>query len=108
MSQIIKAFTGIFFLMMLMLLGCGIISAQMSSVYARDYKSAVITELEDSGCNQFVIESCMEQAQKDGYGLDIKVIEKDGKRMAEVTLEYDYRIPFLNYAGRYQLKGYAI
>ncbi len=108
MSQIIKAFTGIFFLMMLMLLGCGIVSAQMSSVYARDYKSAVITELEDSGCNQFVIESCMEQAKKDGYGLDIRVLEKDGTRMAEVTLEYDYRLPFLNYTGRYQLKGYAI
>ena len=108
MSQIIKAFTGIFFFMMLMLLGCGIVGAQMSSVYARDYKSAVITELEDSGCNQFVIESCMEQAPKDGYVLDIKVMEKDGKRMAEVTLEYDYRIPFLNYTRRYQLKGYAI
>ena len=108
MSQVIKAFTGIFFLLSLMLLGCGIVGAQMGSVYARDYKSAVITELGDSGCNQFVVESCMEQAKKDGYGLDIKVMERDGKRMAEVVLEYDYRIPFLNYTKRYRLKGYAI
>lgn len=108
MNQIIKAFTGIFFLMMLMLLGCGIVSAQMSSVYARAYKSAVVTELEDSGCSQLVIESCITQAQKDGYGLQIKVLERDGKRMAEVTLEYDYRIPFLNYTSKYKLRGYAV
>lgn len=108
MSQIIKAFTGIFFLVLLMLFGCGIVSAQMSSVYARAYKSAVVTELEDSGCSQPVIESCITQAQKDGYGLEIRVWERDGKRIAEVTLEYDYRIPILNYTSKYKLRGYAV
>lgn len=108
MGQIIKAFLGIFFLMMLMLLGCGIVQAQMSSVYARDYKAAVMAEISDSGCNQKVIDGCIEQAKRDGYELNVSVWERDEGRIAEVTLEYEYRILFLNYTNRYKLRGYAV
>lgn len=108
MSQAIKAFLGIFFLMMLMLLGCEITGAQMSSVYARDYKAAVMAEISDSGCNQNVIDSCVAQAREDGYDLDVLVWEQNGHRIAEVTLEYEYRISFLNYTNRYKLRGYAV
>ena len=108
MGQIIKSFMGLFFLVMLIMLGCGIIGAQLDSVQARDYKAAVITEISDSGCNQSVIESCISQAESDGYALEVVVFESNGRRMAEITLEYDYRIPFLNYRNKYQLRGYAV
>ena len=107
MSQIVKTFMGVFLLMMLLMLGCGIVSAQMESAHARDYQSAVLTELSDSGCNQKVIDSCMQQAKRDGYQLAVQVWERDGARTAEVTLGYEYRIPFLNYSRNYRLRGYA-
>ncbi len=108
MGQVVKSFMGIFFLVALVLLGCGILGAQMSSVQARDYKAAVITEISDSGCNQTVIDSCISQAVSDGYGLKVILYEYDGRKMAEVTLEYDYCIPFLNYKTKHQLRGYAV
>lgn len=108
MGQVVKSFMGIFFLSVLVLIGCGIVGAQLSSVQARNYKTAVITEISDSGCNQQVINSCIHQAKEDGYGLAVVVRENNGKRVAEVTLEYDYRIPFLNYSSKYKLRGYAV
>lgn len=108
MGQVIKTFLGIFLLMLLLLLGCGIIGAQMESVAARNYHSAVVTELSDSGCDQSVIESCRYQAEQDGYQLKVQVCEQAGGRMAEVTLGYEYRIPMLRFHKIYQLRGYAI
>lgn len=108
MGQIIKTFMGIFLVMTLLLLGCGIVSAQMESAYARDYHAAVLTELSDSGCNQKVIDSCQKQAKEDGYRLEVRRRESGGKQLAEVTLWYEYRISFLHFSKMYQLRGYAV
>ena len=124
MSQVIKAFTGIFFLMLLTLLGSGIVSAQLDSAYARDYKEAVVAEIENSGFCESVMNACLTQAREDGYELTMTIYQSgeepivvgskvDGDIMAEnvemveILLNYDYSIPFLNYMSRHTLRGYA-
>ena len=124
MSQVIKAFTGVFFLMLLTLLGSGIVSAQLDSAYARDYKEAVVAEIENSGFCESVMNACITQAREDGYELTMTVYQSgeepivvgskvDGDIMAEnvemveILLNYDYSIPFLNYMSRHTLRGYA-
>lgn len=124
MSQVIKAFTGVFFLMLLTLLGSGIVSAQLDSAYARDYKEAVVAEIENSGFCESVMNACLTQAREDGYELTMTIYQSgeepivvgskvDGDIMAEnvemveILLNYDYSIPFLNYMSRHTLRGYA-
>ena len=124
MSQVIKAFTGVFFLMLLTLLGSGIVSAQLDSAYARDYKEAVVAEIENSGFCESVMNACITQAREDGYELTMTIYQSgeepivvgskvDGDIMAEnvemveILLNYDYSIPFLNYMSRHTLRGYA-
>lgn len=124
MSQVIKAFTGVFFLMLLALLGSGIVSAQMDSAYARDYKEAVVAEIENSGCCENVMNACIVQAREDGYELTMTVYQSgeepivvgaeaegtimaENVEMVEILLNYDYSIPFLNYMSRHSLRGYA-
>ena len=124
MSQVIKAFTGIFFLMLLTLLGSGIVSAQLDSAYARDYKEAVVAEIENSGFCESVMNACITQAREDGYELTMTVYQSGEKpivvgskvdgdimaenvEMVEILLNYDYSIPFLNYMSRHTLRGYA-
>ncbi len=124
MSQVIKAFTGVFFLMLLTLLGSGIVSAQLDSAYARDYKEAVVAEIENSGFCESVMNACITQAREDGYELTMTVYQSGEKpivvgskvdgdimaenvEMVEILLNYDYSIPFLNYMSRHTLRGYA-
>lgn len=126
MSQIIKAFTGVFFLLLFVMLGSGIISAQLESARAREYKDAVVAEIENSGFNPNVMNSCIRQAGADGYQLKITVYQEGEQAveinhagettasqfrnvtMAEVVLHYEYKIAFLNYSSSRSVRGYAI
>lgn len=108
MGQIMKTFLGIFFLMLLALLGTGIVSAQMDSAHARDYKEMVVAELENSGCSRQVVEACVKQAKQDGYELSVSLYEEGNARSAGVCLCYEYRIPLLQYLGRQKIWGYAL
>ncbi len=108
MSQVVKAFVGIFFITMFTMLGAGIVGAQLESAYARDYKESVIAEIENSDLSQQVIDSCIAQAKKDGYDLTVQVYKKKEGKTAEVCLSYEYRIGFLNYLSKHEIWGYAV
>lgn len=122
MSQVIKAFTGVFSLMFLALLGSGIVSAQIDSASARDYKEAVVAEIENSRFCESVMNACIMQAREEGYELTMTVYQSgkepivvrdevkgeimaENVEMVEVLLNYDYSIPFLNYMSRHSLRG---
>ena len=64
MSQVIKSFMGVFFLLSMLLLGIGILSAQTEVADALDYKADIIAELENSNYNAKVMEACIRQAKK--------------------------------------------
>lgn len=122
MSQIIKAFMGIFFLMMLLLLGVGILSAQMDVADALDYKSDMIAEIENSNYSPKVLNACIRQAMDNGYSVEIKtytpekstvtytrpnVTDTTDVVMAEVIITYPYRIGILESVTNHQVRGFA-
>lgn len=122
MNQVVKSFLGIFFLLVLIFTGVGIISAQINVSAALDYKSAVVTQLENSNYSPTVMNACIQQAADSGYVLEIRTFVK-GKSMqvytspnvtdtsdvtmAEVILNYPYKIPFLQVSVNQQVRGYA-
>lgn len=122
MSQVIKAFLGLFFMISLILLGSGILAAQMDVSDALDYKADIIAELENSNFNSDVLNACIRQAQENGYKLEVKTFSEGGASvcytdpsavdtknvvMAEVKLTYPYRIGFLNAVTEHQVRGFA-
>ena len=122
MSQVFKVFMGVFFLVLLLLTGVGIISAQLDVTAALDYKADIVTELENSNYNPQVINACIEQAQENGYQLEIRTFVSGGAStsyvspnasdtkdvvMAEVILTYPYRMIFLETFLEHQVRGYA-
>lgn len=122
MSQVLKTFMGVFFMLLVLLLGTGVLSAQMDASNAISYKSDLVAELENSNYSPRVINGCIEQAIESGYEISIKTYKKGGAVqvytspcagdtrdvvMAEVILTYPYRIGFLNSVTRHQVRGYA-
>ena len=98
MRQIIGAF-GILFIMMANIFICtGLIGASGLVAAAKEYKSQVVAELENSNFNPGVIDACKKKAAEDGYELEISDCDYDAwqnMRAAQVALKYHYRIPVL-------------
>ena len=89
MRQIIGAF-GILFIMMANIFICtGLIGASGQVAAAKEYKSQVVAELENSNFNPGVIDACKKKAAEDGYDA------WQNMRAAQVALKYHYRIPVL-------------
>lgn len=122
MSQILKAFLGMFFIMVLLFLGMGIVSAQMEVSDALDYKSDIVAELENSNYSPQVINACIRQAIANGYSIEVKTFvpgqsaktytqpnasDTTGVVMAEIKLTYSYSIGILNMVTKHQVRGYA-
>lgn len=122
MSQVFKTFMGVFFLVLLLLTGVGIISAQLDVTAALDYKADIVTELENSNYSPQVINACIEQAVENGYKLEIRTFTEGGAStiyasanasdtkdvvMAEIILTYPYRMVFLETFLEHQVRGYA-
>ena len=67
MSQVIKSFTGVFFMLLVLLLGTGVLSAQMDASNALSYKADLVAELENSNFSPQVLNGCIQQAIDNGY-----------------------------------------
>ncbi|MGN0342763.1 MAG: hypothetical protein ACI4DO_08210 [Roseburia sp.] len=122
MEQIIKTYLGIFMILLMTVTGIGIVAAEVEVTRAREFKSDVIIELENSDYNVNVLNACMQQAQEIGYDLDITLYGKDGTAVnyepggtipsqgvnfAEVVLNYSYRTgPFGNFL-QHSIRGYG-
>ena len=72
MSQVIKSFTGVFFLLLVVLLGTGILSAQMDASNAISYKADLVAELENSNYSAQVINGCIAQAIEMAMGFPLR------------------------------------
>lgn len=122
MSQIVKAFSGIFFLLLLLFLGIGIVSAQMDVEKAKDYKSDIVMEIENSNYSVSVLNACIEQAKANGYDIAITVYQEngvantyaeanvmntEGAYLAEILLTYHYGIGILNTSTEHSIRGFS-
>ncbi len=64
MGQVIKTYLGLFFILLMGLVGIGVVTAGIQSAAARNYHADVINEIECSNFNDGVIEACKQQAQE--------------------------------------------
>ncbi len=109
MEQVIKSYLGIFLIFMGLFVSTGIISASVSASNAVSFHADVIKEVEDSNFAPSVINACLDSAQSAGYKLTVTPIhDADGNTtMAEVILDYEYNIPFLNLFTEHEKRGFA-
>lgn len=124
MSQIIKAFTGVFIVMFLMATGTGILGAFLQTMQAQNFHGKVIDELENSDYARPVLEDAFQIAKQSGGTLEVLLYMENGSsvccdslitmpetigkvEMAEVLLTYPLQLPFIGTIKNYQLAGYA-
>ena len=110
MKHIIGIF-GTFIVIMLNIFLCiSVINASGAVAEAKEFKSDVIAEIENSNFNSNVIDGCINQAQLEGYKLQIincVYDEQNSIRTAEVVLTYEYEIPFLGIREERTTRGMA-
>lgn len=124
MSQVMKAFTGIFMVLFLMTVSTGVLGAFYQILHAQNTYAMMIDELENSDFAKSVIEACYEIAEKENYRLQLSLYSDSGGvqtctskldlpestdriSMTEVVLFYDIEIAFFEIAKEQQLFGYA-
>ena len=110
MGQVLKTYLGLFFLMLMGLVGIGVVAAGMEAAAARSYHADVISEIECSNFNPGVIAACQSQAVSRGYELtvaDLVIDTEQRQQMAEVILSFDYAIPVLNLVSDHEIRGFA-
>ena len=110
MGQVMKTYLGIFFLMLMGLIGIGVVKAGIEVNAARNYHADVISEIECSNFNLNVVNACKIQAKNKGYQLVVTDMVYDiekNQRMAEVVLSFQYAIPILNLISEHEVRGFA-
>ena len=124
MSQIMKAFTGIYMLLLMMVVSAAILGMFLRVLHAQNLHAALIDEMENSNYAVSVLKESFTVAKEAGYQVELTVF-RDGKDplvlkknsdvpagltdvlMAEVTLSYPFTIPFLGIDEQQQIYGYA-
>lgn len=98
METIIKAFMGFFFMMALLFLGAGILSASLDSRNANSYANNYATRIENANYAHSVIEECKKEAKELGYALSVDVKTSTNNTYSHyglLTLRFRYRIPII-------------
>lgn len=110
MRQIISTFSLLLVLVLNIFMCITMSSATMQSACAKEFKSDMVAEIENSNFNPKVINACREQAQAAGYELDIRSIQYDENNFmqsAEVLLSYSYKLPLFGIQGTKTTRGIA-
>ena len=124
MSQIMKAFTGVFVMMFMMITGTGILGAFFQTLHAQNLHAVLIDEMENSDYARAVLEESFLVVEEAGYELELTLYtEYDGivtcknawelpattaqVSMAEVILKYPFQIGFFELDVQQELFGYA-
>ncbi len=124
MSQIMKAFTGVFVMMFMMITGTGILGAFFQTLHAQNLHAILIDEMENSDYARVVLEESFLVVEEAGYELELTLYtEYDGivtcknagelpattaqVSMAEVILKYPFQIGFFELDVQQELFGYA-
>lgn len=129
MSQIVKGFLGIFFIVLLAVSGLSISVSMLNASNAKTFKANMITEIENSNFNYDVINDCVSQGEELGYEIQLKIFTEDietgerktesitgssvssentkGAYMTEVLVTYVNRMNIFGIEDTHQLRGYA-
>ena len=124
MSQIMKAFTGIFMVLFMVAASMGALSGFIQVSKAMEFHASVIDELENSDYCSSVLEACFEAAQRGGYELKVTLFEVQGGsviyedisdvlepdkhiQMAKVDMRFYINIPFFALRNEQNISGYG-
>lgn len=100
METIIKSFTGVFFMLLVVALGMGCVSAAVTVREADSFLSDAAEKIENSHYAEGVIASCIADAKahepKYELSVDINSAENDvTKKYGTATMSYSYSIPIM-------------
>lgn len=103
MSEILKSVMAMILVIIIVASGAGITAANNESIAAADYLEEIAKVITESNYSEAVIDECIQEAEQNGYILQIELIgskEPGMKRYAQVTLEYGYELKFLGVSDR--------
>jgi hypothetical protein len=124
MSQIMKAFTGIFMVLFLTTTSMGVLGAFLQVSRAQTFHASVIDELENSNYNKKVLEECLIAAGQNGYELTVTLYQTEGGYvvchycvdvpkeippidMVRVDMGFTIEIPFFGVKNKQLISGYG-
>ena len=110
MKHIIEAFSAVILILLSAYASVAIIAVSGDIIAAREYKAAMVAEIENSDFNETVIQACIAQARQAGYEAKVEKCiydEKNRKQMAEVILSYQYQLPLFGISDRKMTRGIA-
>lgn len=124
MSQVMKAFTGVFMVLFLMTTSTGVLGAFYQILHAQNTHALMIDELENSDYAKPVMEACFKTAEEENYHLQLSLyseteeiktctaatdLPEDTKQvsMVEVVMNYSIKVAFFEVDVEQQLFGYA-
>lgn len=110
MGQYFKALTIIVAVIYFAVISGGTIKASADTDAAKEFKANCIAEIENSNFNDSVINACITEASNQGYTLSVNKTVIDPEYnvvIAEVVLEYPYKITALGINNTHQTRGIA-
>lgn len=110
MKHIVSVFSTLIILVLNLMMSVMILSVSAKTAAAKEYKAAVVAEIENSNFNPKVIAGCIREASDLGYTLKVTPCVYDeikDSRTAEVVLEYGYEIPLFGISDTKVTRGIA-
>jgi len=101
METVLKTYMGFFFMMAMLFLGSGILSASLQSRNANAYANNYATRIENANYASSIIDECVDEAHELGYGLSVDVRTSTNNTYSHyglLTLRYKYSIPIIGIA----------
>lgn len=98
METIIKAFSSVFFILVICVLGYGLIFSSIIAGRAEDFASSASVRIGNSNYDKSVISELKEDAKKSGYKMEVNLkMVPNTKRVDYGTLKliYPYELPIL-------------
>jgi hypothetical protein len=101
METVLKTYLGFFFLMTMLFVGAGMLSASLDARNANAMANNYATRIEQSNYASSVIQEIKLEAQKLGYTVSVDVRTSANNTYSHyglLTLRYNYRIPIIGIA----------
>lgn len=103
----IEIYVSLILITIMALLSANFIASNNAAMNARDAQAAYVTEIENSDFAPSVIELCKNNAEKQGYKLEVNIVHLGESDTAEVNLTYVYKVPLIGVESEHTISGFA-
>ena len=93
MSQIVKAFLGVFLTIFMSVVALGVLNTYMEVMSAQDMQARIVDELENSNFNADVMSACFKRCAEAGYELAVTTYGESG---AIAAIHGQQEVPAVN------------